>query len=144
MGVRSGKSRCVGWAAWLGVFALALNALVPIHLAFDLAAAFGAAQPSRAHSVADDREWSVLAQLSGHGQTDADSPERGKSHQHGKGQPTPCQICSALGALAGFVPAAAVALPLPPPAPVPTALAAIGGEPARVPLAYRSRAPPIA
>ena len=34
LGVRSGKSRCVGWAAWLGVFALALNALVFVFFAF--------------------------------------------------------------------------------------------------------------
>ncbi len=130
--MRSGKPRCIRSATWVGLLALALNALVPIHLAFDLAEAFGA--PSDVHSV----EWSALAQLSGHSETD------GKSHEHGKTHPTPCPVCSALGALAGFAPAAAVALPLPPPAALPAALAEIGGEPASAPLAYRSRAPPVA
>lgn len=130
--MRSGKTQRVRWAAWLGLLALALNALVPIHIAFDLAEAFGT--QSDAHSA----EWSVLATLSGHGETD------GESHEHGKGHPTPCPVCSALGALAGFVLAAVIVLPLPPPAPAPPALAAIGGEPASAPLAYRSRAPPVA
>ncbi len=123
---------------WLGVLALALNALVPIHVAFDLAEAFGAAKPHGTHSDAHSAEWSVLAHLSGHSETG------GKSREQGKGQPTPCPVCSALSTLAGFVPVAVVALPLPPPAAVPAALAAIGGETASAPLAYRSRAPPIA
>lgn len=136
--VRWGRPRCVRWAAWFGVLALALNALVPVHLAFDLAAAFAVSPPGGAHSDAHGVEWSILARLVGH------SEANGKSQGHGKGQPTPCPICSALSTLAGFVPAAVVALPLPPPAAVPAALAEIGGETANAPLAYRSRAPPIA
>jgi hypothetical protein len=118
--------------------ALLVNALVPIHIAFDLAEALQTTQPRSTHSKAHGTEWSVLAQLSGHSETD------GKSHEHGKGHPVPCPVCSVLGALAGFTPPSVVALPLPPPAALPVALAAIASEPANAPLAYRSRAPPVA
>ena len=52
-------------AAWLGVIALGLNALVPVHLAFDLAAALAPGH----HAAADtggglDRQ--LLALASGH------------------------------------------------------------------------------
>jgi hypothetical protein len=133
----------VRWAAWLGVLALVVNALVPIHLAFDLAEAGGAAHPhgahshSHAHSQPRSVEWLVLARLSGHNEP------HGKSHEHGKGHATACPVCSAIGTLAGFAPAAVIALPLPPPATLPVVLAAIGGEPSSVALAYRSRAPPV-
>jgi hypothetical protein len=136
--VRLRRPRRVRWAAWFGLLALALNALVPIHIAFDLAEAVGGAHPHGAHSHAHSVEWSVLARLSGHGEAEH------KSHEHGKSHAIACPVCSALGALAGFAPAAVVALPLPLPVAVPAALAAIGGEPATAPLAYRSRAPPIA
>lgn len=122
---------------WLGVLALVVNALVPVHLAFDLAAASTAAQSGAAHSEPHGAEWSVLALLTGHADTN------GKTDEHGKDHGFSCAVCGALGTLAGFAPADAVALPLPPPAALPAALAAIGGEPANTPLAYRSRAPPI-
>ena len=136
--VRSGKPRCPRWAALLGVLALVVNALVPIHIAFDLAEAFGTAQPHGTHSEAHGAEWSILAQLSGHSETG------GKSREHGQDHGTVCPVCSALGSLAGFAPAAVVALPLPPPAALPATLAAIGGEAVSTALAYRSRAPPVA
>jgi hypothetical protein len=123
---------------WLGVLALVVNALVPIHIAFDLADAFGAAHPQGTHSEARGIEWSVLAQLTGHSEPDD------KSDEHGKDHGTVCPVCSALGTLAGFAPAAVVALPLPSPAAMPAALAAVAGEPVTAPLAYRSRAPPVA
>jgi hypothetical protein len=122
------------------MLALVVNALVPIHLAFDLAEAAGSAHPHGVHfhHHARSAEWSVLARLSGH------SEPHGKSHEHGKGHATACPVCSAVGTLAGFAPTAVAALPLPPPAAMPVALAAIHGAPAGVPLAYRSRAPPVA
>jgi hypothetical protein len=122
------------------MLALVVNALVPVHLAFDLAEAVGSAHPHGVHFHfhARSAEWSVLARLSGH------SEPHGKSHEHGKGHATACPTCSALGALAWFAPAAVLALPVPLPVALPVALAAIDGQPAGVPLAYRSRAPPVA
>ena len=136
--LRSGRLRGVRGAAWLGVLALVLNALVPIHIAFDLAEAFGAMSPRVAQSDARGVEWSILARLVGH--TEAN----GKPQDDSKGKPAPCPICGALSALAGFVPTTVASLPVPPPAAMPAALAAIGAERAGVPLAYRSRAPPTA
>lgn len=136
--MRWGIPRGARWAAWFGLFALALNALVPVHVAFDVAEAVDAAQARGTHPEVHSAEWSVLARLIGHHEAD------GKSREHGKGHPAPCAVCSALGALAGFDTVAIIALPLPPPVVVPAALPAIGGQPAGVPLAYRSRAPPVA
>ena len=136
--MRWGKRQRVRWAAWFGVFALALNAFVPVHLAFDLAESFEDTQAQGAGPETHSTEWSVLARLSGHHETE------GERHEHGKGHPTGCPVCSALGALAGLAPAAVIALPLPPPAAVPAGLPALAGPPAGAPLAYRSRAPPVA
>lgn len=140
--MRLAGPRCVRWAAGLGILALVVNALVPVHLAFDLAEAVGSAHPHgvhfHSHSHARSAEWSVLARLSGH------SEPHGKSHEHGKGHATACPTCSALGALAWFAPAAVLALPVPPPVALPVVLAAISDEPFSVALAYRSRAPPVA
>jgi Protein of unknown function (DUF2946) len=137
--VRLRRSRCSGWAAWLGVLALAVNALVPIHVAFDLAEAFGPAPSLDAHAAAHGAAWRMLAVLIGHQDGD-DKPDG-----HGKDHHESCPVCSALGALAGFAPVAPVALPLPPLAAMPAAAPAIVGRPAdAAPLAYRSRAPPIA
>jgi len=134
------KPRWVGLAAWLGLLALALNALVPIHIAFDVAAAVGAASPS------------FLAELTGHhhhaGSHTHDRGD-GKGHDHGapaqdKGDAqTACAVCLTLAALAGFVPAAPVALPALPPTATVSPAAAIAVVGASIVLAYRSRAPPI-
>jgi hypothetical protein len=124
------------WAARLGFLALALNALVPVHLAFDLAEAFEPAQHCGAHLEVGGAEWRLLAMLSGHPQADGTSDEHGKHHV--------CPVCSALGALAGFAPPAPTA---------PLALSAMGlpaahsvfkAERTGAPAAYRSRAPPLA
>jgi hypothetical protein len=126
------------WAARLGLLALALNALAPVHLAFDLAEASEPAHQCDAHAEVDNAERHLLALLSGH--RDAD----GTSHEHGKHHGTACPVCSALGALAGFVPPAPTALSLPLPAGLPSTLAIIQGEPVGDSAGYRSRAPPIA
>lgn len=136
--MRSGKPRCLSWAAWLGLLALVLNALVPIHLAFDLAEGLGAAPLRGAPAQDHSPEWDTLALLIGHRETGGDS------HEHSQDHSTACPVCSAVGTLVGFAPAAVAALPLPPPAAMPAAPAALGGEPARAPAAYRSRAPPAA
>jgi hypothetical protein len=123
------------WAARLGLLALALNALVPIHLAFDIAEAFEAPQCS-AHAEVDDAERGLLALLIGH------HGAKGKSDEHSKHHA--CPVCTALAALATFVPPTAAVLSIPAPADLPEAhfLVQVARFGARA--AYRSRAPPLA
>jgi hypothetical protein len=122
------------WAARLGLLALALNALVPIHLAFDIAEALEAPQCS-AHAEVDNGERGLLALLSGHRHADGKSDEHGKHHT--------CPVCSALGSLAAFAPPAATALSAPAPAALPTAHFLVQTERLGALAAYRSRAPPL-
>ena len=122
------------WAAQLGLLALALNALVPIHLAFDIAEDFEAPHCS-AHAEADNAERRLLALLSGHRDANGKSDEHGKHHA--------CPVCSALGTLAGFVAPASTALPAPTPAALPPAYFLVQIERFGAPAAYRSRAPPL-
>ena len=138
--MRSSKPKSRGWAAWLGVIALSLNALVPIHLAFDLAEALGAAHLERAHRGGYDLERRLLALVSGH-HDDASS----RSDGHGTQHRAACPVCAALTALAGFAPAGATVLSLPCPVEAAAAPVALPGEPDDFPAAsYRSRAPPLA
>ena len=132
MWLRSWRGRT--WAARIGLLALALNALVPIHLAFDIAEALEAPQCS-AHAEVDNAEWHVLALLAGH------HDANGKSHEHGKHHA--CPVCSALGALATFVPPASAVLSIPAPADLPKAHFRVQTERFGTPPAYRSRAPPL-
>jgi hypothetical protein len=124
------------WAARLGLLALALNALVPIHLAFDLAEAFEPAHQCGAQVQVGGAERRLLALLSGHRETDGTSDEHGKHHA--------CPVCSALGALASLAPPAPTALLAQFPVGLPTAHSVIQAERAGAPAAYRSRAPPVA
>ena len=124
-------------AAWLGIAALVLNALVPVHLAFDLADALGAAPH---HAGAG---WRLLARISGH-HGPADHHDR-SDHDRGHHRPTDCPVCSALGALAGLAPAAPPQLLLPPaPAGAPAVLPSEEQHAGGAVAAYRSRAPPTA
>ena len=123
-------------AAWLGLVALVLNALVPVHLAFDLADAL-TGRPA-APAEPRDGEWRLLELLSGHQEAPATPDDQGRDHR------SACPVCTSLGALAGFAPAAPIALPTSPPAAMPPALPALVGAPATAPAAYRSRAPPTA
>ena len=134
MRVRKWRGRI--WAARLGILALALNALVPVHLAFDLAEVFKPAHLCGARAQVSDAERSLLGLLSGH--RDADG-EADKHHKH-----QACPVCGALGALAGLPPPSPTALAVPLPAGLPAAHFVIQAERARVPAAYRSRAPPSA
>jgi hypothetical protein len=124
------------WAARLGLLALALNALVPIHLSFDLAAAFGTPAHCGAKVAADGAERHLLAWLSGHHGANGKSDEHGKHHA--------CPVCSTLGALAGFVPPTLMALSVALPAGLPRTMSVIEGESVGAPAAYYSRAPPPA
>ena len=134
--MRARKWRGTIWAARLGLLALALNALVPVHLAFDLT---GASEPTYlcgTNAQVDSGERHLLALLTGH--RDAD----GKPVEHGKHQA--CPVCSAIGSLAVFAPPTAAALSFPLPVGLPAAHSVIQAE-QRVgaPAAYRSRAPPV-
>jgi hypothetical protein len=128
------------WAARLGLLALAFNALVPVHLAFDLAEAFEPAQHCVAHLEGAHLEVSIeqhlLALLSGHREADGTSDEHGKHHA--------CPVCSALGALAGFAPPAPTALLALFPVGLLKAHSVTQAERVGAPAAYRSRAPPVA
>jgi hypothetical protein len=124
-------------AACFGILALSLNALVPIHLVFDLADALntGSEEHTGHHHHGDD--W--LAALVGH------HDAGGKSGGQGDQRHVNCAVCNTLGALAGFAPAAGIALPIPVVVDAPIALAEGIGDPSRAsPASYRSRAPPQA
>ena len=123
------------WAAWFALLALTFNALVPVHLAFDLAEVLGPPQCG-AHAEGEDAERHVLALVSGHREAD------GKSHEHHRHHA--CPVCSTLNALAGFVLAAPPTLSFPTPARLPAAPFVIQAARTAAPAAYRSRAPPIA
>jgi hypothetical protein len=124
-------------AAWLGILALGLNALLPVHLAFDLAGALSTAHAGHIERL-DQRghDHDLLAQLVGHRNTG------GKSGSHDK---VDCAVCATLSALAGLALAADVALPVPRLADVTATLSSgIDGWGGTFPTAYRSRAPPSA
>ena len=129
--------RWSGWAVWLGVLALVLNALVPVHLAFDLAEAL---EPGHhAHADAAPLERELVAVLCGHQEGGDRDHHDGKHGGHG------CPVCTVVGTLA------ALAVPTGATLPPPTATAArldraailTGSHPVPA-AAYRSRAPPLA
>jgi hypothetical protein len=142
--MRPNRLRFGAIVAWLGVIALSLNALVPIHLAFDLAHAFEtAAHREASSSVDNDFTRRLLTLVTGH--HDEDAPSGDKTDSHGKHRHPDCAVCSSLGTLAGFAPVTVVSLLVPIRIEAPVLLAAIASEPPAAPaVAYRSRAPPIA
>jgi hypothetical protein len=130
------------WAAWLGFLALAVNALVPVHLAFDLAEALAPARHS-ADEEAGGAERQLLALLSGHREAES-SADKHRKHQHGHRDHHGCPVCSAFGALTGVVLPTSVLLPVLNATGSAAALPATEIEPAGTPPGYRSRAPPTA
>jgi DUF2946 family protein len=129
------RSRTRTWATRLGLLALAINALVPVHLAFDLAEILGPSARCDAHAEVDGIERNLLALLSGHRDADGRSDEHGKHHA--------CPVCSALGALASFAPSAPSVLWMPPPAGLPAVSCVVQSGRIAVSAAYRARAPPV-
>ncbi|MGB8181021.1 MAG: DUF2946 family protein [Stellaceae bacterium] len=135
------KRQSLRWAARAGILALALNALVPIHLAFDLAEALtpshhGASVPEN-HGL----EWRVLATLIGHNAHDADDGDGDADHGHH--HDATCPVIAAFGALTGLITAAAPVLAQP----LAVAVADLPAPMAErsifaLAVAYRSRAPP--
>jgi hypothetical protein len=120
--------------AWLGLFALLLDALVPIHLAFDLAESLGL---DRAPIAAADPMRPLLAELVGH-ESQPDKPDRDHHHHHD------CAVCAAAGTLGAVTAPSPAALPVPTLAAQPILLAALRVAPPGASFAaYRSRAPPL-
>lgn len=138
--MRPDRLRLITLSAWLGVVALAINALVPVHLAFDLAHDLEAAAQREDSGAADhDLSWRLLALITGH--IDADHTSDGHDKHHHTG----CAVCSSLGTLASFAPVSAILLPVPIRIDALVLLTAITSDPLAAPAAaYRSRAPPIA
>jgi hypothetical protein len=138
--VTLGRPKVNSIAAWLGICALILNALVPIHLAFDLADALNNEHPDHVGHVGQHHHGSrhgVLAALVGHRHTD------GKSEGQGHGHHIDCAVCGTLGALGGFAPASAIIVPVPTLFDALPVLEATPGEIRRISHAtYCSRAPP--
>lgn len=124
------------WAAWLGFLALAVNALVPVHLAFDLAEALAPAQHCAEEEQAGGAERQLLALLSGHREAENSADKHRKHQHHG------CPVCSAFGALAGLAVPTPVLLPIADATASTTALPATEIESVGTPAGYRSRAPP--
>src|SRR5215469_13040530 len=93
-------------AAWLGVMALGLNALVPIHLAFDIAHALAAGDPDD-HS--DDRDFvgCLLTLVVGHQEDENQSPPQKGHHHEG------CGVSGSIGSLTGLAPVTATFLAVP-------------------------------
>lgn len=131
-----GKRQRRAVAGWLGILALLLGALVPIHLTFDLVGALNANDTHHARDADVGPSHELLAKLVGHhsrpGQPGGDHHRRAD-----------CAVCAAASVLAAF----AVPPPATPPAPStaqPVVLAAgntaFSGAP---PASYRSRAPPV-
>ena len=126
------------WFTRLGVLALALNALVPVHLAFDLAEALRPACQA-AHEEADNAERHLLALISGHREAECQADQHGR---HGHSHHHECAVCSALGTLAGLAAPALVVLSAPAPAALPAALPLDQHKAFGTFAGYRSRAPP--
>lgn len=127
------------FAAWLGVIALGLNALVPVHLAFDLAHAL---DPDHAEGAAADHDLvrCLLTLLTGHHDEDAADHPPNKPGHHDD-----CAVCGAIGTLAGFAPTAVVLLAVPIPTyAMPRPALEVGAPHPAPAAAYRSRAPPLA
>ena len=133
------------WATGLGIVALALNALVSVHLAFDLAEALGRSPHSHGHARQHGFQWHLLAGLSGH-VPHAHDHDHGQGHgeHHGKGHQPHCAVCNSLASLASLAPSASVGLIAPAPlAAAPILIAAAEWRDSAPAAAYRSRAPPL-
>ena len=141
--MRPNRLRLRAIAAWLGVIALGFHALVPIHLAFTLAAESSRSVECGGQAAAQngvhDASWRLLALLTGQieGSHHADP-------RHGAHQPAQCAVYGAIVTFAGFIPAPSTILALPVRL-EPTRLSLTSAEirPLQTSLVYRSRAPPF-
>ena len=130
------KRSRIAFAAWLGIVALAIQALIPALLAAEIEVA------GREHGAS---AFTLCAFGHVHLATTQDKPGSTDTPQHDDGLGAPCPICIALIASPAFTAPPPVAVPLP----VASAVAALaprdGHEtPVRfATTAYRSRAPPV-
>jgi hypothetical protein len=123
-------------AAWLGLVALAIQAVLPLLVAVEISLAAGAGE----NSVFELCEYGHVHAAAPH---EADGAP-GKSHHRDGGDGAICPICIALHAGPVFTAPAILALPLPTVREIATALPEMRRSPRLVALvAYRSRAPPI-
>jgi hypothetical protein len=129
-------------AAWLGAIALGLNALVPIHLAFDLAHALAPDRPGADAAADHDFAHCLLTLLIGHHEDGKDQSSSDPGHRHHHDD---CPVCGAIGTLGGFAPITVAPFAAPIGAYLPVLQAVATAALAFVFVAaYRSRAPPIA
>lgn len=129
------KRSCTAFAAWLGIVALAIQALIPALLAAEIEIA----GRERGASVFTLCAFGHVHLAAAH-----DAPGGTDTPQHDDGLGVPCPICIALIASPAFTAPPQVALPLPMASAI-DALAPSDGQEAPVRFAttaYRSRAPP--
>lgn len=130
------KRSRIAFAAWLGIVALAIQALIPALLAAEIEIA------GQEHGAS---VFTLCAFGHVHLATTHDEPSGTDTPQHDDGLGAPCPICIALLASPAFTAPAPVALPLPLASPI-ASLAPSDGQEAPVRFAttaYRSRAPPV-
>lgn len=132
--MRPRKRTRIAFAAWLGIVALAIQALIPALLAAEIEIA------GKEHGA------SVFTLCAfGHVHVGTTGDDQDGTPQHDEGLGAPCPICIALIASPAFTAPPQAALPLPPASAI-AALAPTDGQEAPVRLAitaYHSRAPPI-
>ena len=133
--MRPRKRSRIAFAAWLGIVALAIQALIPVLLAAEIEIA----GKERGASVFTLCAFGHLHVATPHDETGGKG-----TPQPDEGVSAPCPICIALIASPAFTAPPQIALPLP----VAGAVAALApsdrqAPPRLVATAYRSRAPPI-
>jgi hypothetical protein len=134
--MRPRKRPRIAFAAWLGIVALAIQALIPALLAAEI----DIAGTERGASV-----FTLCAFGHVHFATPHDEQGGKDAPQSDEGLSAPCPICIALIASPAFTAPPQIALPLPVAGTVDALVATDGQAPLRfVTVAYRSRAPPIA
>jgi hypothetical protein len=134
--MRPRKRSRIAFAAWLGIVALAIQALIPALLAAEIEIA------GREHGAS---VFTLCAFGHIHLATTHDGSSGTDTPQHDGELGAACPICIALIASPAFTAPSPVALPLPPASAI-AALAPIDGReaPARFAITgYRSRAPPV-
>lgn len=124
-------------AAWFGVLAMSLNALVPVHLAFDLVDALPGPHAQHTHSGHEHSFRAILGALAGHHDHSGESSGHHNHHSD-------CLVCNALGTLGAFAAPTLAALPLPPATDAPAPAATFDAAPrSAAPTPYFVRGPPL-
>jgi DUF2946 family protein len=134
--MRPRKRPRIAFAAWLGIVALAIQALIPALLAAEIEIA----GTERGASV-----FTLCAFGHVHVVTPHDAQGGKATPQSDEGLSAPCPICIALIASPAFTAPPQIALPLPVAGTVAALAPTEGQTPLRfIAVGYRSRAPPVA